>query len=325
MPITTPERSQADYKGDTDHFKHVLDHLFTPALSGPNYRVIPPVASGSDLIHAEIIRNLPEADLVLCDMSTLNANVFFELGIRTALDRPVATVRDNLVAQIPFDHLVINCHSYNSRLDPWILEGEINSLQAHIRACAAGRTVGNTLWRYFGVEAAVQAQLGSTTPTTDDKFDYLVHQMESVRQELSRRQHSAADERVLDPDVPALFDDAEQERVRRSFLVAEDAPEDVVSFLRAVWNAGARMYALFSAYMSDNGSLVLDYGTLYVNEEIADVIELGIDARDFKIQIVGSPDVQTEFRRLGLEFLEAVPADARFVAGEADWQKEPSL
>lgn len=36
-----------------------------------------------------------EADMVLCDMSRLNANVFFELGIRTALDRPAALVKDD--------------------------------------------------------------------------------------------------------------------------------------------------------------------------------------------------------------------------------------
>jgi hypothetical protein len=38
------------------------------------------MSKGSEIIQADIIRNLHAADLVLCDLSTLNANVFFEFG-----------------------------------------------------------------------------------------------------------------------------------------------------------------------------------------------------------------------------------------------------
>lgn len=117
MPITTPVVVREVYR-DADHFAHVLQHLFTPALEGLGYDVVPPAAAGSDVIQGEIIRNLDEADLVLCDMTTLNANVFFELGIRTALDKPVATVRDMHTDSIPFDHSIVNCHQYDGRLEP---------------------------------------------------------------------------------------------------------------------------------------------------------------------------------------------------------------
>src|ERR1700683_3403294 len=110
MPVTTSETWVQRYN-DSEHFKHVLDHLFTPALTSVNYEAIPPTASGSDLIHAEIIRNLEECDLVLCDISTLNPNVFFELGIRTSLDRPVVLVRDNFTMKIPFDTGSINTYT----------------------------------------------------------------------------------------------------------------------------------------------------------------------------------------------------------------------
>ena len=80
MPITTPEATVPRYGGDADHFEHVLDHLFVPAVERAGYEPIPPIAEGSDLIHARIITNLDEADLVLCDMSCLNPNVFLSLG-----------------------------------------------------------------------------------------------------------------------------------------------------------------------------------------------------------------------------------------------------
>jgi len=91
-PITTPEPFVSKYKGDDHHFTHVLDHLFIPALRILSIEPIPPSTKGSEIIHGEIIRNLESADLVLCDMSILNPNVFFELGIRTALNKPVCMI-----------------------------------------------------------------------------------------------------------------------------------------------------------------------------------------------------------------------------------------
>ena len=107
MPITTPAHLVGDYSHDANHFQHVLEHLFQPAIREAGYEPIPPSARGSDLIHAEIISRIESADLVLCDMSTLNPNVFFELGIRTALDKPVCMVKDLLTTQVPFDTAVI--------------------------------------------------------------------------------------------------------------------------------------------------------------------------------------------------------------------------
>ena len=95
MPLTTPARYVETYKGDTQHFIHVLGHLFKPAIEAAGLTPITPMSKGSKVIHGDIIRNLETADLVLCDMSILNPNVFFELGIRTALNKSVAMIRDN--------------------------------------------------------------------------------------------------------------------------------------------------------------------------------------------------------------------------------------
>jgi hypothetical protein len=68
MPVTTPP-SYADDLRDSDHFNHVLKYLFTPALVQAGYTVIPPKMLGAALIHAEIIRHLEQADLILADLS----------------------------------------------------------------------------------------------------------------------------------------------------------------------------------------------------------------------------------------------------------------
>jgi hypothetical protein len=115
MPISTPARMVEEYDNDFDHFAHVLDHLFIPAIENIGLKPISPLTVGSPVIHTEIIKQIADTQLLLCDMSTLNANVFFELGIRTALDLPVCLVQDTLTENLPFDINLVNHHRYNPR------------------------------------------------------------------------------------------------------------------------------------------------------------------------------------------------------------------
>ncbi len=178
MPITTPESMREKYRDGKDHFRHVLDCLFIPSIKKAGYEPIPPIAKGSDLIHAEIIKNLETADLVLCDMSSLNPNVFFEFGIRTSLNRAVSVVKDEHTDNVPFDTGILNYHEYQSSLDPWILESEIGNLTKHLTTSAERSNGENTLWRYFGIKSEAtpyQAETGA-----DAKLEYLSLQMEGL-------------------------------------------------------------------------------------------------------------------------------------------------
>lgn len=182
MPITTPDLMIEKYRDGADHFKHVLDCLFIPAIKKAGYVPKPPIAKGSDLIHAEIINNIETADIVLCDMSCLNPNVFFEFGIRTSLNKPVSVVKDELTKTVPFDTGIINYQEYKSSIDPWHLENEINKLSDHINASYKRSKGENTLWKYFGLKseaAHYKAEAGS-----DGKLDYLALQLDSLREKI---------------------------------------------------------------------------------------------------------------------------------------------
>ena len=104
MPISTPSPYSQE---DPLHFQHVREELLEPAIRGINFSPISPEASGSELIHSRIVKSLETADLVLCDISNLNPNVFFELGIRSALNKPVTLIKDNQTKNIPFDTSLI--------------------------------------------------------------------------------------------------------------------------------------------------------------------------------------------------------------------------
>jgi len=180
MPISTPNEWVEAYKGDNHHFEHVLMHLFIPAIKNLGFNPISPKSTGSDVIHADIIKNLSTSDLVLCDMSMVNPNVFYEFGIRTALDKPVALVIDDITKKIPFDTSIINFHRYNSCLDPWILDEEIISLTDHIREAFEKSEHRNSLWKYFGV-----TQTGVFSPedvSLGEKIDYLIREISIMKE-----------------------------------------------------------------------------------------------------------------------------------------------
>ncbi len=179
MPITTPANLAEHYNGDKDHFAHVLDHLFMPAVEKAGFSPISPKATGADLIQAEIIKQLSDTELVLCDMSIMNPNVFFELGIRTALDKPVALVRDDKTENLPFDTAILNCHTYKSGLTLWDHEKEIENLSKHIHTSFDRSESRNTLWKYFGIQQ--KGVLNTEEATIANKLDLLLKEMSEMR------------------------------------------------------------------------------------------------------------------------------------------------
>jgi hypothetical protein len=208
MPIATPPEAVERYGGDGSHFVHVLEHLFVPAIEKAGYEAIEPSAQGGDLIQAEIVRNLETADVVLCDISGLNPNVFFELGIRTALDRTTCIVRDEHTQRIPFDTGIINTHTYRAGLHPWQLEAEIEALSTHLTTTAQRAEGRNALWGYFGL-----TQRG-TDAADAVGGDPQQAKLQLILDEVQQLRRSAADTEAAQPDS-AVRDPADR---ARSFL-----------------------------------------------------------------------------------------------------------
>ncbi|HAJ3045730.1 TPA: RNA helicase, partial [Escherichia coli] len=62
------------------------------------------VSTGLDVstIHKRIVNNIYNDDIIICDVSSRNPNVMFELGMRIAFDKPVVIIKDN-ATQYCFD------------------------------------------------------------------------------------------------------------------------------------------------------------------------------------------------------------------------------
>lgn len=100
MPIR--ERGTAEHS----HFQAFYTRFVKPALENHNYETIrADEIAQPGAITRDIVRNLHDADLVLADLTDINPNVFYELGIRHTL-RPKGTILILDISRtpnIPFD------------------------------------------------------------------------------------------------------------------------------------------------------------------------------------------------------------------------------
>jgi tetratricopeptide (TPR) repeat protein len=87
------------------HYRALFDSVMKPAIERFGYRVHrADDHSKSGAVTREVVEYLATADLVIADLTELNANVFYELGIRHALrGRGTIMVHDDTVTELPFN------------------------------------------------------------------------------------------------------------------------------------------------------------------------------------------------------------------------------
>lgn len=112
--VIMPISDQDGY--EIGHFNKVYEDVFKPAIEKAGFKAFRVDDSkSSNVIHVNIIKRLIEAPMAICDLSTKNPNVMYELGIRQAFDKPVVLVGDNNPGEI-FDINGINTHQYSKSL-----------------------------------------------------------------------------------------------------------------------------------------------------------------------------------------------------------------
>lgn len=72
-------------------------------------------SDGANIIQNNIIQGLYKSDIIICDVSNLNPNVMFELGVRIMFDKPVVIIKDSNTKFV-FDVSAIEHMIYNRTL-----------------------------------------------------------------------------------------------------------------------------------------------------------------------------------------------------------------
>lgn len=95
MPFTTPEGYEKD------HFVKIYDQIIKPAIekAGLKAERVDENLLSTDIV-TKIFQGLTECEMAICDLSSRNPNVLYELGIRQAYNKPVLLIMDDKTEKI---------------------------------------------------------------------------------------------------------------------------------------------------------------------------------------------------------------------------------
>lgn len=96
MPFTTPENYN-----DENHFTKIYEQIFIPAIQKAGYEPYRVDQNKiCDSIIGKIFDAVRECPMAICDLSSRNPNVLYELGLRQAYNQPVVLVQDDVTERI---------------------------------------------------------------------------------------------------------------------------------------------------------------------------------------------------------------------------------
>lgn len=146
------------------------------------------------VIQARIVANLLTMDVAVIDVSGLNANCFFELGLRVAFERPFVVVTDGLT-RFQFDVGVYEHVVYDARLRFDLMETFRDELANKIAATYKGYTDTvaknerySPFLKHFLPPKLVQEQNLQTPvqPEENNQIGYLIEVVERLSGEVAR-------------------------------------------------------------------------------------------------------------------------------------------
>lgn len=140
---------------DKGHFDRVYDYLIKPACEAAGYK--PDRAdetSKTNMIIVDILQKAVKYDMAICDISSRNANVFYELGFRQAFNKKTVLIRDRKTV-MPFDisGLRILPYSETLRIDE-VEKGRAELQKALEETEKAGSSDVNSLISLLAIDKA---------------------------------------------------------------------------------------------------------------------------------------------------------------------------
>lgn len=184
----------------TDHFKHVYEDIFSPAIEKAGYKAKrADDDKSSSVIQLEIIRDIVNAPMALCDLSTRNPNVLFELGIRQAFDLPVVLVQERGTPRI-FDISSINTIDYDKSMFYRTVNKDVENIKEAIIATRDTEKGINSIVKLLEITKASISPNNEMTTDVETKF-----MLRSILNEV-RKIKTDTEKSATMTDVPSIFE-----------------------------------------------------------------------------------------------------------------------
>lgn len=150
------------------HFRRVYEFLIKPACTRAGFRAFrADDVNQTNHIVLDVLRQLLHAEMAICDLSARNANVFYELGMRQAFNKPVTLIKDLRTPRV-FDIQGLRDIEYDEGLRVDTIEPTVKSIAESLTNTWASATKPdgqvNSLVQLLGVTAAPPPQPKELSP-----------------------------------------------------------------------------------------------------------------------------------------------------------------
>ncbi|EGQ9162776.1 hypothetical protein ACONJS_004546 [Vibrio parahaemolyticus] len=189
--VIMPISSQEGY--EDDHFQLVYEDIICPAILAAGMTPIrADETKGTNLIQLDILQKVIDSPMAVCDMSAKNPNVFYELGMRQAFDKPTVLLKDEKT-NAPFDINGLRYCQYNTDMRHRNVKLAIEQLSATLIETyknKENKSEINSLVRLLELAKPAELPTGDITPQEKEakllslKLDTVINGMEQMQQKI---------------------------------------------------------------------------------------------------------------------------------------------
>jgi hypothetical protein len=183
MPISDPD----GYK--EGHFNRVYKKIFQPAIANAGFNPIrADEIGGANMIHHSILRKLFDCPMAICDLSSRNPNVLFELGFRQAFNKPVVLVQEVGTERI-FDVSSIKTFDYKNSFEIEDVEQSrlsISELLKDTKSNWDNGTSVNSLIKLLSITSPALIPEADDKIKTYEMFSFILDDLSEIRSDVAK-------------------------------------------------------------------------------------------------------------------------------------------
>lgn len=159
MPASEP----AGYA--SGHFNRVYEYIVVPACRMAGFWPERADNPNTNNTASDILKNIIDSDIAICDLSANNQDVLYGLAVRQALGLPLVLIKD-LKTYAMFNLLELETVVVDESLRIDTVQKEVESLSEALKKTFANKPVANSLLGRLGIgpDKAIEAQQISFTP-----------------------------------------------------------------------------------------------------------------------------------------------------------------
>lgn len=196
----------------------VISAVIEPVMEELDYEAfIPHKMTNPGSITSQVIQHIIEDDLVIANLTGLNANVMYELAVRHAIRKPIVCIAEN-GTKLPFDVATERSIFYDDCMNG-VNIARVALKNMIVKATDKEQEINNPIYRAINEKSIIDVMTKSDNPNVDG-FKLILERMNDLEKSINRTSRF-----YHRREVP--MDTSEQYRIRVKFEEKPLTPEEL--------------------------------------------------------------------------------------------------